>query len=400
MKSLIPQKQNIVGLKNELQKLEYAILNNVPVLLMGETGLGKTALVRHLAHSRKQPLRRVNLNGQTTVDDFVGKILLNEKGTYWQDGVLIEAMKKGYWLVLDEVNAALPEILFVLHSLLDDDRYVVLPEKDGEIVRPHANFRIFATMNPSGKYTGTKELNKAFLSRFPLILQMEFPDPKDEQEILKGHSTLDEKQLYSLVKMANDLRVSYKKGELDYVCSTRDLIHCVILAKTFGLREALTLTIISRATDADIKTVKTMVNLWFGKTGEAKAQDETKQMKAENVRLKASLAEMTMTIVEDTKEGISRWEAAKGSTEERGALIRLEGSHRLVHTLKDVEFAESENKIKLEKLIHEVDDKLHEIVKEAISRLRAGGIVLTSTLTPTPPSTASTLPSSPKFGKY
>jgi midasin (ATPase involved in ribosome maturation) len=116
-------------------------------------------------------LRRVNLNGATTVDEFLGKMLINEQGTYWVDGVLVSAMQAGDWILLDEINACLPEIAFCLHSLLDDDRMVVLMEYDGRIVRPHPDFRLFASMNPSeeGRYSGTKTL-KSLLDQFPIVI--------------------------------------------------------------------------------------------------------------------------------------------------------------------------------------------------------------------------------------
>lgn len=264
-KEYIPFNQKIVGYKKVLDYLAYAIKNNKPTLIIGETGVGKTALIRYLAHQTNNGFRRLNLNGQTTIDEFVGKTLINKQGTYWQDGVLTDALRKGYWLLLDELNGALPEILFVLHSLLDDDGFIVLSEKDGEVVKPHPNFRLFATMNPSGKYAGTKELNKALLSRFPIILQLDFPNPKEETKILNLYvKKIDEKIIPTLIKMANDLRLSYKKDEIEYVCSTRDLINCVKIAQDKGITEALTLTIINRCQEEDVKAVKTIVSLYFG----------------------------------------------------------------------------------------------------------------------------------------
>lgn len=259
------KKQVIIGYEETLKDLKFALKQNIPTLLIGETGVGKTSLIRHLAYENKTGLRRLNLNGQTTTDEFVGKLLLNKEGTYWQDGVLTDAMRNGYWLVLDELNAALPEILFVLHSLLDDDRYIVLSENDGEIVRPHEDFRIFATMNPSGRYAGTKELNKALLSRFPLILQIDFPDAKEEVNIITHYSTLKLADIQYLVKMSNDIRESYKKEEIDFVLSTRDLINCAVIAQELGVERAIKLNIINRCSAEDSKAITTIIQLYFGK---------------------------------------------------------------------------------------------------------------------------------------
>ena len=132
-----------------MNTLAIAVRDNLPALLIGESGTGKTSAIRFLAHETKNGLRRVNLNGGTTADELVGRLLINNNGTYWVDGVLTEAMRNGEWIVLDEIDAALPEVLFVLQSVLDDDGYLVLAEKDDkEIVHKHKDFRIFATCNP------------------------------------------------------------------------------------------------------------------------------------------------------------------------------------------------------------------------------------------------------------
>jgi cobaltochelatase CobS len=262
----IPVTQKIIGYKNILKTLAFSVDKNLPALLIGETGLGKTALVRHLAYETNNGFRRLNLNGQTTVDEFVGRTLLNKEGTYWQDGVLTDALRNGYWLLLDEINAALPEILFVLHSLLDDDRFIVIPENGGEIVKPHPNFRIFATMNPSGKYHGTKDLNKAFLSRFPIIVQLDYPKPEEEQLIIQSYSKISNSNAKNLCLMAKDIRSSYFKDEIDTVCSTRDLINCAIMSEDIGIKESLVLAVINRAGKEDTKAISTIVRLYFGST--------------------------------------------------------------------------------------------------------------------------------------
>src|SRR3990167_8482384 len=165
--------------KAHLAVLNDAIQKNNPVLLVGETGTGKTSLVRHLAGMNKRQFLRLNLNGATGVEELIGKYLFENGQTKWVNGSLIEAMIKGWWLLADEINAATPEILFTLHSLLDDDRQIQQKEHTGEIITPHKNFRFFASMNPN--YSGTKELNKALLSRFPTVINFDFPDAENEK---------------------------------------------------------------------------------------------------------------------------------------------------------------------------------------------------------------------------
>lgn len=218
------QLTKILGQDKNANILNHAIEKDLSCLLIGPTGCGKTSIIRELADFHQKPMIRINLNGQTGADEFVGKMLLKEGATYWQDGVLLQAMRNGWWLLVDEINAAVPEILFVLHSLLDDDKEVLVSEHDGEIVKPHPDFRFFAAMNPPEEYAGTKELNKALLSRFAVVLDFGYPTPEIETKILQQHTGIDQKTSIVMVEIANRIRKAKHEAEIFYTCSTRDLI--------------------------------------------------------------------------------------------------------------------------------------------------------------------------------
>jgi len=247
--------QHAIEFKDEqiLKALEYAIDKNVPVLLMGETGTGKTSAIRWLAKEKGKGFRRLNLNGATTVDDIKGKILLNKDGTRWVDGVLVDAVRNGYWILLDEINAALPEVLFSIHSLIDEDSMLVLEENEGEVLRPHPDFRVFAAMNHG--YEGTRALNKAFISRFPIVLNFNYLGWEDvegkvvnnrEVEILMERTGINEEQAKRIVEMGNILRKNYLKDEISFPISFRELIACAELSKAFGEEEAFRLAIVNK----------------------------------------------------------------------------------------------------------------------------------------------------------
>lgn len=253
-----------IGQRRQLERVAYAINNKLPVLLIGETGTGKTALVRYLAAMTNNNFRRVNHNGGTTVEDLVGKILVSNTrgGTFWVDGVLIDAMRKGHWYLADEINAASAEINFVYHSLLDDDGFVVLVENDGEVVHPHENFRFFAAMNPATTYSGTKELNKALMSRF-FVMKVDFPSIKDEEQILIK-SGQDSKVAQAMVKFAVSVRGLHSKNEIEYVLSTRDLIMWSNAHKYFKMfivsAEA---AILNKVNEDDFNVVKDLLGTHF-----------------------------------------------------------------------------------------------------------------------------------------
>jgi MoxR-like ATPase len=217
-----------------LSFLALAAKGNLPALIVGETGTGKTTAVRTLAGKAKMPYRRVNLNGGTTADELVGRILINKEGTYWTDGILTDAMRKGHWIILDEINAAGADVLFSLHSLLDDDRMLVLTENNNEIVRPHEDFRLFATMNPSGDYAGTREMSKALVSRFPLVLTANYPKEKEEVDIIMERTGLKRDLATGLVKIASDARNAHREAKLDFPFSTRDLLYVGHIAESLG----------------------------------------------------------------------------------------------------------------------------------------------------------------------
>ena len=261
-----PQQVYVDPAQGYLEKLAYAVANSLPALLIGETGVGKTQAVRTLAWRTNNGLRRVNLNGATTVDEFLGKMLINEQGTYWVNGVLVNAMQAGDWILLDEINACLPEIAFCLHSLLDDDRMVVLMEYDGRIVRPHPNFRLFASMNPSeeGRYSGTKTLNEALLDRFPVVIRMDYLGENEEvQAVMAQSGNSDEDVVRRMVKAANDIRAAIRNEKIFGSFSTRRVIDWARMALSFPVREAARYAVVSKQSAYDAETVQDIVDNYF-----------------------------------------------------------------------------------------------------------------------------------------
>lgn len=213
-----------------LRLLRACVETNAAALLIGETGTGKTTIVREIADEYGKELIRISVNGSMGVEEILGKWLVNKGTTVWQDGLLTMAIRNGHWVVMDEINAALPEILFVLHSLLDDDRKIILPEKDNEVIRPHTEFRFFATMNPPEEYAGTKDMNKALMSRFTAILQIDVLTDTEEMNLLMARGS-DKDIAYKLVSLARRLRDHKAKDTIFYFCSTRDLVQVNELVK-------------------------------------------------------------------------------------------------------------------------------------------------------------------------
>ena len=162
------------------------------VILTGGAGVGKTTHITQLASRVNQPLLRINFNGETRMSDLLGKVHVLGGETKWIDGILPMAMRRGWWLLLDELDFAEPAVLSLLHPVLEDESILVLKENNGEIIRPHPSFRIFATANSIGAmsdhasdYTGTNTMNEAFLDRWQVMMVENLPI-REEIKVLRN----------------------------------------------------------------------------------------------------------------------------------------------------------------------------------------------------------------------
>ena len=161
-----------------------------PVLLQGPTSAGKTSMVERLAKATGHRLVRINNHEHTDVQEYIGSFQPGATGRLeFCDGALTQAVRFGYWIVLDELNLAPSEVLEALNRLLDDNRELLLPET-GEVVRPHAHFMLFATQNPPGSYGGRKVLSRAFRNRFVQLQMDEIPTAELAQILEKRYAPL------------------------------------------------------------------------------------------------------------------------------------------------------------------------------------------------------------------
>lgn len=294
----------IIGQDEIKSLLEVACEDNLPALLVGETGTGKTSMVRELAENHKKTYSRFSITGETTVDDFVGKYILKNGETVWQDGALLTAAKKGHYLVVDEINAALPEILFVLHSLLDDDKYIMVPQKDNSIIRPHKDFRFFATMNPVDEYAGTKELNKAFHSRFAMVLEVKYPDRQTEVQILTENTSVKKDMAQKMVDVAVGVRQAKQAEKLFYTLSTRDLIYWGKLTEKLGIHRAFRVSIKNKGGEdgPTIETIYTKVFSDYKKAEENKLVMNIEFYQEENKKLERSKARINQEAMQEIQK--------------------------------------------------------------------------------------------------
>lgn len=180
-----------------LRHVAVSVLMNEPCLLEGETSTSKTSTIEYLAALLGQPIVRINLNGQTDTGELLGRFVPNEHagdgkpaaGWRWQDGLVVQAMRNGWWLLLDEVNLAETQILERLNSLLEAHPSLVLTEHGNEIFGGngtpiHPSFRIFGTMNPA-EYAGRSVMSPAYKDRWRGLRQVPAPGELDYRSMLR-----------------------------------------------------------------------------------------------------------------------------------------------------------------------------------------------------------------------
>jgi len=203
-----------------------------PTFITGLSGNGKTFSVEQACAALNRELIRVNITIETDEDDLIGGFRLVNGETVWHNGPVIEALERGAVLLLDEVDLASNKIL-CLQSVLEGKG--VFLKKTGRYVEPKAGFNVIATANTKGKgsddgrFIGTNVLNEAFLERFALTFEQEYPTPATETKILVRVAAAvgkhDEEFCTNLANWADIIRKTFADGGIDEVISTRRLVH-------------------------------------------------------------------------------------------------------------------------------------------------------------------------------
>ena len=228
---LIPEKnENFVPFGN-FNTIKKIIKSGVfyPSFITGLSGNGKTFGVEQVCAQLNRELVRVNITIETDEDDLIGGFRLVNGDTVWHNGPVIEALERGAVLLLDEIDLASNKIL-CLQSILEGKG--VFLKKIGRYVKPAAGFNVVATANTKGKgsedgrFIGTNVLNEAFLERFAITFEQEYPNSKTETNILNKLCS-DKEFCAPLSDWADIFRKTFYDGGIDEVISTRRLVHIV-----------------------------------------------------------------------------------------------------------------------------------------------------------------------------
>ena len=258
-----------------------------PVFITGLSGNGKTMMVEQVCAKLKRECYRVNVTIETDEDDLIGSNTLIEGNIQFREGPVLKAMRKGAVLLIDEIDLASNKIM-CLQSILEGKGY--LNKKTGEYVSPADGFTIIATANTKGKgsddgrFIGTNVLNEAFLERFSITMEQEYPSNAVERRILTKEferlEVIDQNDfVLNLVNWADVIRKSFFEGAIDELISTRRLVH---IAQAFTMFKDKMKAIEMCVSRFDTETKATFLDLYTKVDAEA---IESPTLTAEEIEL-------------------------------------------------------------------------------------------------------------------
>tara|TARA_S200002703_G_scaffold55811_4_gene48408 strand:+ start:2645 stop:3706 length:1062 start_codon:yes stop_codon:yes gene_type:complete len=236
--NLIPEKDDNFVQFGNFKDIKKIIESRIfyPTFITGLSGNGKTFSIEQACSKLNRELIRVNITIETDEDDLIGGFRLVNGETVWHNGPVVEALERGAVLLLDEIDLASNKIL-CLQSILEGKG--VFLKKIGKMVQPKEGFNVFATANTKGKgsddgrFIGTNVLNEAFLERFPVTFEQEYPSPAIEAKILSRQCDNDD-FVSRLVDWADIIRKTFYDGGIEDIITTRRLVHIVKAYSIFG----------------------------------------------------------------------------------------------------------------------------------------------------------------------
>lgn len=222
---IIEQQPYYQPLGDEIALFEATSANQLPVLLKGPTGCGKTRFIEYMAWRLKRPLITVSCHDDLTAADLVGRYLITNNETTWIDGPLTRAVRAGALCYLDEIVEARRDTTVVIHPLADDRRMLPI-EKRGELLQAPPEFALVLSYNP-GYQSVLKDLKPSTRQRF-VAIEFRYPEAATEETIIRSESGCDAATASALVRLAQLTR-NLKGNGLDEGASTRLLVHAAKL---------------------------------------------------------------------------------------------------------------------------------------------------------------------------
>jgi len=259
---LVPSRDNTYVPFGFYKDLESIVKSKAfyPLFITGLTGNGKTTMVEQVCAKLSRECIRVNISIETDEDDLVGGSTLIDGNVTFREGPVITAMRRGAILLIDEIDRGSNKLMCI-QGILEGKPYFI--KKTGEVITAAKGFNVIATANTKGrgtddgKYIAAQILDEAFLERFPITVEQEYPSTTIEKKIIINNmealECADEDFADKLVGWAEIIRKTYVEGAIDELISTRRLVHIVKAYSVFKDRQKAINLCINRF-DSDTKT--------------------------------------------------------------------------------------------------------------------------------------------------
>lgn len=266
--SVVPDKDETYVPFGFFKQLEMILKSKTfyPVFITGLSGNGKTTMVEQVAAKLKRDCIRVNISVETDEEDLIGGNTLQDGNVIYREGPVLTAMRRGAILLIDEIDRGSNKLM-CLQSVLEGKAY--FNKKTGEVIRPAQGFNVIATANTKGRGTedgrfiAAQILDEAFLERFPITVEQEYPSTTVEKKIVNNkmefYGRVDVEFADKLINWADIIRKTFKEGGVDEIISTRRLVNIVQAYSIFEDRVEAINYCINRFDD-DTKTA--FMDLW------------------------------------------------------------------------------------------------------------------------------------------
>jgi len=248
--------------KNEIELFKAAASMHLPILIKGPTGCGKTRFIEYMGEQLQRKVYTVVCHDDLSAADLIGRHLIDENGTYWQDGPLTKAVREGGICYLDEIIEARKDTTVILHSLADYRR--ILPiDRTGELIEAHKDFMLVVSYNPGYKNL-LKGMKPSTKQRF-IALEFTYPTAQIEEEIIIKESGVSQEIAKKLVLLAHNIR-NLDDSDIEEAVSTRLLVYAgKLIVQGFDPFEAAYHSIVQTLSDEEevLEVLEKLVGLYF-----------------------------------------------------------------------------------------------------------------------------------------
>ena len=251
----------------EPEMVMHALIEAESLMLIGDSGVGKSRLIQFLAQETQTPLMAPCGHSEVTVESLLGCMTAVNGSTVWQDGVLPESMKKGHWLMIEEINAMDPGVAKSLNELLDNRSVTITMAGRPRSVRATEDFRLICATNPPDNpiYKGIESMSFELMDRFDAVVWLDYLSPEKEAEVIKERSGYDDMaKIRKMIEFANAVREGMRKGEIFGTVTTRGLISWGKKVGLFGIKVAAETAILRKMDSFSRRKALDLFEAYFG----------------------------------------------------------------------------------------------------------------------------------------